>query len=228
MLVVDGRCSSLLGFIGLLLRQPSGLDSLLVRIVLGHFLVEALLILFGEVFELLPLLGGEGSPTFAHDCAQIDELDVWELLHDLGTHNLSEEDVGALGTLGGVRVTILLTASLVLEGFEEITGRIKAGRWHVGCHLGVVPDLVLSRPGFPHVLLLRREGSVHMRRVLGQLPEGHPGIVDFELLPHGVLIQEVSGHVSFGSVLVTIVLLPPPDRDDSITPGIVSWRGDVQ
>ena len=149
MLMMNSRRGSmsglLLGFLGLLLRKPSCLDGLSTSVILGLLLFESFLVFVSEVFVLLSLLGGQGPPSFAHDCAQIDEFDIRKLLHDLRTHHLSEEDIRALGTLGSVRVTILLPASLVLEGFEEISGRI-VPRWrHIGRHLGIVPHFVLTK-----------------------------------------------------------------------------------
>ncbi len=66
-----------------------------------------------------------------------------------------------------------------------------------------IPLLVRLRPGEPRVLLVRSQLGIHGRRELGELPEGHAGILQAEGVSHGVLVQQVGRHVALGGVRVS-------------------------
>ena len=66
-----------------------------------------------------------------------------------------------------------------------------------------VPFLVRFRtcgPGF----LFGGVISVHDRGLFRELAEGHAGIDGFELVAHGVLVEEVGGGVAFGRCGVSL------------------------
>lgn len=55
----------------------------------------------------------------------------------------------------------------------------------------------------PCRLLLRGHLSIHCRRVFSKLSEGHSRVLQPEGVTHGVLVEEVGGHVTLGGVEVS-------------------------
>jgi len=67
-----------------------------------------------------------------------------------------------------------------------------------------VPFLVRFRTGGPGFLFGGGHSGVHGRGVFRELAEGHAGIDGFELVAHGVLVEEVGGGVAFGRCGVSL------------------------
>mmetsp|Transcript_29213 Transcript_29213/g.48611 ORF Transcript_29213/g.48611 Transcript_29213/m.48611 type:complete len:206 (+) Transcript_29213:1320-1937(+) len=114
--------------------------------------------------------------------------------------------------------------------FDQNPSRIMTRGWHVRSDFGVVTSLVLSRPSLPSGLFFGCQVLVHVARVFRQLPESHARVFTFELLPHCVLIEQISAQVSLGCVGILFRLSFPTvfasnRRNDSISLGVVSrWR----
>ena len=81
---------------------------------------------------------------------------------------------------------------------QRIALRIVPFRWNVRRELVEVPFLVRFRTGGPGFLFGGGHFGVHGRGVFRELAEGHAGIDGFELVAHGVLVEEVGGGVAFG------------------------------
>jgi len=87
---------------------------------------------------------------------------------------------------------------------QRIALRIVPFRWNVRRELVEVPFLVLFRTGGPGFLFGGGHSGVHGRGVFRELAEGHAGIDGFELVAHGVLVEEVGGGVAFGRCGVSL------------------------
>ena len=228
---------SLLGrsclLLGLILCGLCGRHRLLVSGVGLHLPGKAFLVLGGQGLEFLLFLSSEGTPALAQKSAHIGELDVRIFLHNFRTHLGGKEYVRSTSTLGSVGVPALLLTTTLGSGvfFQEIAIGIMTRWGNVGLHLIIVPSLVLRRPLLPHTLLLRGQGAVHVRGILGQLTKGHARIILFELLAHGVLVEEVGGHVALGGVGVTDILPTLSTRarlgNDGVALGIVARWGNI-
>mmetsp|Transcript_18561 Transcript_18561/g.30381 ORF Transcript_18561/g.30381 Transcript_18561/m.30381 type:complete len:292 (-) Transcript_18561:339-1214(-) len=180
-----------------------GLGLLVGRIHL-HFFIEPLLILLSHILVLLLLLIGKGTPTFSKNSTHFHEFDSGEFGHDVGTFIECEEDEGSTCTFGLFGVLLFLQVLLVKATvFDEISSGIVARRRNITSHLSLIPRLILSRMRLPPLLLLRTQTLVHVRSKLGKLSKGHARINILECFTHTILIQQISRHVTFGSIGIT-------------------------
>mmetsp|Transcript_19045 Transcript_19045/g.29782 ORF Transcript_19045/g.29782 Transcript_19045/m.29782 type:complete len:324 (-) Transcript_19045:269-1240(-) len=177
---------------------------LLVRRIHLHFFIESLLIFLRQILILLLFLIGQGTPTFSKNGAHFYEFDSREFSHDVGTFIECEEDEGSTCTFGLLGVLYFLHVLFVeATVFDEISSGIVSGRRDITSHLSLIPRLILSRMRLPPLFLLRTQTLVHMRSKLGKLSKRHSRINILERFTHTVLIQQISRHVTFGSIRIT-------------------------
>lgn len=163
----------------------------LVGHVLLHLVVEAVLVLCGQVFILLLFLGSQIAPALPHDGAHLDKLDSWELSKDLGANVKGEKDKRSSRPLGCRRIPDLFDFPIDSEVFDKVALGIVSWRRDILGHLNIKTGLVLMGPRIPSGLLLRRQTLVHGTGVLGELAKGHARILPPELVAHRVLIEQI-------------------------------------
>ncbi len=86
---------------------------------------------------------------------------------------------------------------------DTVTKNQYTYRRDITSHLSLIPRLILSRMRLPPLLLLRTQTLVHMGSKLGKLSKRHSRINILERFTHTVLIQQISRHVTFGSIRIT-------------------------
>ena len=200
----------------------------LVGHVLLHLVVEAVLVLCGQVFILLLFLGSQIAPALPHDGAHLDKLDSWELSKDLGANVKGEKDKRSSRPLGCRRIPDFFDFPIDSEVFDKVALGIVSWRRDILGHLNIKTGLVLMGPRIPSGLLLRRQTLVHGTGVLGELAKGHARILPPELVAHRVLIEQIRRHGPFRGLGVAFHLAAaasaPVIVQDGVALGIVTWR----
>mmetsp|Transcript_23127 Transcript_23127/g.29165 ORF Transcript_23127/g.29165 Transcript_23127/m.29165 type:complete len:201 (+) Transcript_23127:517-1119(+) len=121
--------------------------------ILLHLRLKPQFIRLCKVFKLLLLLGLECPPPLAQYPPHLNKFNTGELLHDIGTHFVGEEYVGArsafgcIGVLGGAFVAFSWTCF-----FNEVSAGIVAWWWGVDGHFVVVSHFILFGSIYPYCL----------------------------------------------------------------------------
>lgn len=174
-----------------------GLDLVELTSVLLHLHVKPNLVSRSHVFVLLLLLDRECAPTLSENVSHFHELDVGKLRHDLRAHFEREKDEGSSCSFRCFGVLHRFSGSFVELGVNKIAMRVVSRRRDVDRDPSIVPGFVFVRFLRPHSLFFRGQLFVLLRRVLRKLTESESRILALVMISHGVLKNQISGHVSF-------------------------------
>mmetsp|Transcript_19385 Transcript_19385/g.28482 ORF Transcript_19385/g.28482 Transcript_19385/m.28482 type:complete len:243 (-) Transcript_19385:521-1249(-) len=150
--------------------------------------------------------------------AHVNKFNTRELLLDLGAHYLREKHKAALRSLWckGVSRHFIPSSSLASHtlchhswhprhwgAIQFVPLCIKPRTGHISPHLTIIPLLICLARIVPCHFFLWRQIFIHVTGILGQLTKRHARIVPLELLPHGILIEQICGNVPLGRMNIT-------------------------
>mmetsp|Transcript_32483 Transcript_32483/g.48094 ORF Transcript_32483/g.48094 Transcript_32483/m.48094 type:complete len:287 (+) Transcript_32483:231-1091(+) len=170
-----------------------------------HLVIETDLVFGGHVFILLLLFWCQCSPALSHARSQLNKLDTRSFLHNLWSHVKSEEYKRSASAFWGIRILhFLCLAVLNAVIFDKIALRVMPRGGDINSHRLSKTSFILSSTSIPCGFLFWCHALVHCGCILSKLSKSHAGVLSFKLITHRILIKEISRHVAFRCVGITL------------------------